>query len=336
MRMRLKSKLEDDVAAYQKSVVILTAASGGVFDLFLKNELWDVPAAARRLKWTERGTQIIFNALCALGYLTKSEEMYTLTPAAQELFQEEDFELLKEWLLHRQRLMNRWVRLPEVLETGEPIRKADKRERKKNHRNFILSMAHRAKETLPQLLELVNLSGRQHLLDLGGGPGVFSIGFVKKYPELKATVFDSAETEPIAREFFQASGVQDRLSFRAGDFLEDNLGGPYDAALLSSVLHIYSSQENLKLLQKVYRALEEGGIIVIRDFFFNANKTNPVDAALFAVNMLVNTERGNVYSLNEVKDWLQEVGFRKIKKVKLRGSFRLIIAEKPAAGEGSR
>ncbi len=334
--MRLKSKLEDDVAAYQRSVVILTAARGGLFDLFLKRTYWDVPSVARRLKWTERGTQIILNALCALGYLTKSEEEYSLVPAARELFTEENFPLLKEWLIHRQRLLNRWVHLEEVLETGEPIRQGNKRALRRNHRNFILSMAYRARETLPQLLEFIDLSKRHHLLDLGGGPGIFAIGFVQKYPELKATVFDSPETEPIAREFFEKSGVAKRLNFQPGDFLEDNLGGPYDAALLSSILHIYSTQENIKLLQKVYRALEEGGLLAIRDFFFNTNKTNPLDAALFAVNMLVNTERGNVYSLNEVKEWLQEIGFRKIKKLKLQGSFRLILAEKPRSEGESR
>lgn len=327
--MMLKSKLEDDISAFQRSVVVLTAANGGVFDLFLKSETTDVPRAARRLGWTERGTQILFNALCALGYLSKSEDVYQLSPAARELFETEDFDLLKNWLVHRWRLMNRWVHLDEVLESGEPVRETAKRKSRKNHLNFILAMAYRARENFPLLFEALPLHGKKHLLDLGGGSGVFAIQFAEKYPDLKITVFDVPESEELARAFFERSPAKDRLNFLGGDFLSDTFGGGYDVALLSSVLHIYSIQENVKLLQKVYRALEGGGILAIRDFFFNTNKTNPLDAALFAVNMLVNTERGNVYSVNEVKEWLQEIGFRKIKKVKLKGSSRLIIAEKP-------
>ncbi len=60
--------------------------------------------------------------------------------------------------------------------------------------------------------------------------------------------------------------------------------------------------------------MKSGGKIFIRDFLLNREKTAPLIGVLFAVNMLINTERGNAYSLAEMKSWLHQAGFKKNKK----------------------
>ncbi|MDQ3795627.1 MAG: methyltransferase, partial [Actinomycetota bacterium] len=46
----------------------------------------------------------------------------------------------------------------------------------------------------------------------------------------------------------------------------------------------------------------------IRDFVRGLSK----GAALFAVNMLVNTESGNVYAEEDYKGWLSAAGFQEV------------------------
>jgi hypothetical protein len=114
----------------------------------------------------------------------------------------------------------------------------------------------------------------------------------------------------------------------SGDFLIDDFGNNYDAVLLSSVLHIYSASQNVNLLKKVYDSLIDNGKVIIRDFLLNRNRTGPVIGTLFAVNMLINTENGNAYTHIEMKNWLREVGFKKIVRKKLMARMDLIEAIK--------
>ncbi|MEJ2051414.1 MAG: methyltransferase, partial [Calditrichota bacterium] len=100
----------------------------------------------------------------------------------------------------------------------------------------------------------------------------------------------------------------------------------YDAALLSSILHIYSPEDNRKVLKRLYQAMIPGGKVIIRDFLLNRDKTGPLTGALFAINMLVNTDRGNAYSQKEIKSWLKQAGFIKIRRIKLTGNMALLEA----------
>lgn len=326
--MKMTDKLLDDVYHYRRSVVVLTAVYTGLFDYLMENSASSVAEIANRFHWTDRAAKILLNALCALGYLKMENNRYSIATVYRQAFNCENYPLVKHWMIHEWRLLNRWTHLPAVLESGEPYREPEKTTDHRNHCNFMLAMAQREKENLPVMLDAVSLNGYSHLLDLGGGPGLFSIALAEKYPGLQATVFDTPHTEPIAREFFEKSSARNRLRFRPGDFLTDGLGSGYDAVLLSSILHIYGPEQNQELLQKVYNAMEPGGKILIRDFLLNRKKTGPLIGALFAINMLVNTQQGNSYSTEELKKWLREAGFKNIGKKKLQRRMALLVAVK--------
>lgn len=322
------NRIFKEASGYRRSSVILTAVRAGLFDLLIDVGCIRAGRIGGELGWTHRGTEIMLNALTSLGYLEKQGEEYCIAEKHREFFLNPDYPLFKQRLLHQWRLMQRWVQLDRVLKTGQPVSEPGEIDRQANLRNFILAMAQGEKLSLPGLLAAVSLEGCRHLLDLGGGPGLFSIGFAEKYSGLQATVFDRPEVEPIAREFFDQSPAKARLYFRSGDLLSDLPGSDYDAVLISSILHIFSPRENLNLLKRVFRAALPGAIIIVRDFLLNRAKTAPPDAALFAVNMLVNTEKGNAYSAAEIRNWLKTAGFKNIRRIPLNRGAGLLVAEK--------
>jgi SAM-dependent methyltransferase len=323
-----KDRFLNDIFQYRRAVIILSAVRSGLFEVFMEKKEIDVPHVARIMKWNERGTEILLNALCSLGYLKKNQEKYLVDPVFQKVLIDGNYKLMGEWMMHEWRLISRWIHLGEVLESGKPYREPEKKTVHLNHRNFILSMAHREKENLITIVNAIDLSGYKKLLDLGGGPGLFAIGFVEKYSALRVTIFDTPETEPIALEFMSNSSAKSRIEFKGGDFMRDDFGHDYDVALLSSILHIYGPEDNKKLLSRIYHSLNEGGKVIIRDFFLNNKKTGPVIGTLFAVNMLINTENGNAYSFQEIREWLTIAGFTHIQKRKLEGRMELLVAEK--------
>jgi ubiquinone/menaquinone biosynthesis C-methylase UbiE len=326
--MPVEDRFLEDIFQYRKAIVLFSAMETGLLEYLSENGAVRAEEVAEQFSWDRRGAEIFLNALCALGYFQKNDSKYFFSNRLEEQIDFTNNLLFQEWMLHEWRLLNRWIHLPEVLRTGTPYREPEKKTEQQNHRNFILSMAHREQLNADSLLKVVDLSGYQHLLDLGGGPGLFSIAFVKKYPQLQATVFDTPDTEAIALDFFNNSGIINRLKFAKGDFLIDDIGSHYDVALLSSILHIYGPEQNVQLLRRVHASLVSGGKIIIRDFALNNNKTGPVIGSLFAVNMLINTERGNAYTYTEMRTWLKEAGFIKMRRTNLEGGILLLEASK--------
>ena len=114
-----------------------------------------------------------------------------------------------------------------------------------------------------------------------------------------------------------------------GDLLEANFGTGYDVAILGHILHSEGEERSRKLLKKTFRALKSGGVIAIAEWLVNDQRTEPLHALMFAVQMLVNTEKGDTFSFNEIKSWLEDAGFRKVRRLEAPGPSPLILATKP-------
>lgn len=119
----------------------------------------------------------------------------------------------------------------------------------------------------------------------------------------------------MARERLAEEGLLERVELMAGDFYQDELPKGCDAAWLSAIIHQNSPAENLLLFQKVYRALEPGGVILIRDHIMDETRTQPASGAVFALNMLVNTRGGDTYTFSEIRRALEEAGFGEVKVI---------------------
>jgi len=105
------------------------------------------------------------------------------------------------------------------------------------------------------------------------------------------------------------------VTSRQGDFFTDDLGSGHDLVLLSAVLCLFGETANLALLTKVRRSLRPGGRVAIRDLMPDESGTRPLEASLFAVHMLVMTEKGRAWPHRRVNDWLRESGFVDIRRM---------------------
>jgi ubiquinone/menaquinone biosynthesis C-methylase UbiE len=143
---------------------------------------------------------------------------------------------------------------------------------------------------------------------------------------INTNLFDTPEAIKIAKKVSK-NGFLENIHFVGGDFFSDDVGDGYDLVFISQIFHSYNEKKNLVLLKKCNKAMTTNGRIVIQDFFIDDRRTHPVQSALFAVNMLVNTDGGRCYSPGEIKKWLIKTGFKKIRK-KLIAESILISAHK--------
>jgi predicted O-methyltransferase YrrM len=173
-------------------------------------------------------------------------------------------------------------------------------------RRLTLALAGRAKNVAPALAEVVNASGCQTLLDLGGGTGIYSIALVQKNPHLRAIVFDRPDVLKVAAEMVAEYGVQDRVQLMPGDMFVDPLPTDMDLVLLSNILHDWDVPECRSLITRSAAALCAGGRLLIHDVFLNDALDGPLPIALYSAALFTLTE-GRAYSTAEYRAMLAEV-----------------------------
>lgn len=207
---------------------------------------------------------------------------------------------------------------------GEGIESA--MERDASARWLTLALAGRAKNVAPYLASAIDLSSAEHLVDVGGGTGIYAIACLQKFANLKATVFDSPEVLKVAKEMAQAYGVEDRLTLVAGDMFSDSL--PHgDVYLLSNILHDWDEPECLSLCQKIAGVLPTGGRLLIHDVFLQDDLQGPLPISLYSAALFTLTQ-GRAYSQKEYHDWLQTAGLTSVPAIPTHIHCGVIVGKK--------
>ncbi|MFT5699966.1 MAG: SAM-dependent methyltransferase [Desulforhopalus sp.] len=278
-----------------------------------------------------RATELLLDALSAMGLTQKEDRRYANTGFAKTYLQEDRPEYMGHIILHHHHILDGWAQLDKAVCTGQKI---DKRSYGADieRESFLLGMFNLAKGLAPQIAANIDLNGRKRLLDLGGGPGTYAIHFCQANPELKAIIFDRPTTEPIAQKVVASYGLSDRISFEGGDFnTTTSAEEAFDVAWLSHILHSNSLEECTQVIQKTVDALMPGGLLLIHDFILNETKDGPEFPALFALNMLVGTDKGRSYSDKEIITMMEQAGLTDITHHPFRAAndSSIISATKP-------
>jgi predicted O-methyltransferase YrrM len=319
------------MAGWQPAKVLMAANRLEVFNA-LGEELLPAREIAGRCGTHPRSTRLLLNACVALGFLRRQGDRYGNTPEGLQLLVRGKPTYIGDGINHSDWLWRTWGRLAEAVRSNKPvIAPAGSGEGPGIHRDFILAMHDRAMHSGEALAKALDLTGRRHLFDAGGGPGTYACLLAKKYADLRCTVFDLPPVMPIAEETIASFGVRDRVVFRVGDYFRDDFGAGNDVVLLSAVVHSMPPRRAKQLLRKAHDSLVRGGLVVVHENLVAPNKVSPTSAVLFSLNMLVNTGDGRSYTGREIMAWMRETGFANpaVKRLPAPASSSLVTATKP-------
>jgi cyclopropane fatty-acyl-phospholipid synthase-like methyltransferase len=186
-----------------------------------------------------------------------------------------------------------------------------------------------SRQSKSQLTRFVDFSAYHQLLDVGGGNATNIIALATKYPQLKASVFDSASVCEIARANIANAGLADRLGAVEGDCFSDPFPGGVDCLLFCHFFTIWSEERNRMLLSKCYESLPPGGATVIFNMMQNNAGDGPLSAAMGSPYFLtLATGEGMLYTWNEYESWMREAGFRTVKVQRLVRDHGAVIGIK--------
>ena len=293
--------------------ILLTGAELDLFTL-----LTPVPLSAEevtaRIGADLRATTILLDGLSAMGLLNKQAGKYHCPPSISPFLSAEAPNSILPMILHMAHVWERWSGLTSIV---KGVRVQEKptppSEDAEELRAFIGAMHAIAARLAPRIVAAVNPGASRALLDVGGGPGTYTLAFLQAVPEMRGTLFDRPAVVEMARERLSEAGVLSRVSLVSGDFYRDEFPPGHDLAFVSAIIHQNNPGQNLDLFRKGFRALVPGGRIVIRDHVMASDRTRPKDGAIFAVNMLVGTSGGNTYTYDEIEDDLTHAGFIRVR-----------------------
>jgi len=288
---------------------------------------------ARAAQASERGTVMLLDALVALGYLNKTKTGYGLEPVSKKFLVRGGEIYLGPMVNETKIVWESWSHLTDVVKSGRPFRAVDIEE---TGRDFFPQLvaaifpmsygaARGAVESLPEKTR--KRIGR--ILDVAAGSAAWSIAFAQAIPDSRVTVVDFAEVASVARQFTERFGVSDRYEFLEGNLREVDFGrNKYDLVILGHIIHSEGEKWGKKLIKRSSRALKDGGMLLIGDMVPNDDRTGPALPLVFGLNMLLNTEHGNVFTMREYREWLKEAGFKKVTTIDVPGPSPLILATK--------
>jgi SAM-dependent methyltransferase len=273
---------------------------------------------AAKLNCSERGLQMLLNALVALELLEKRGEDYIATPFADHFLSKKSPDYKGHIIMHHHHLVTGWANLDKAVQTGQPVRERSSHEDEEVTReSFLMGMFNLAMLMAPKIVPQIDLSGRKRLLDLGGGPGTYAIHFCQHNPDLSAVVCDLPTTKEFAERTVARFNLSERITFQAGDFEVEQLPIGFDVAWLSHILHSSGPEVCVEIIKKAMSSLEPGGLILIQEFILENSKSGPLFPALFSLNMLIGTPEGQSYSERELCDMLQAAGATGVHRIQL-------------------
>ncbi len=317
-------------SAYWNSSVMHTAAALDIFTQLAKKPV-SAAELARMLKVDERGLELILIACVGLNLLVKEGEQYRNTPLSDTFlvkgrprYQGGIATMFAEWV-------PAWSHLKQAVVTGQPVVGKQHDHGEEATRAYIMGMLYRGIPQAELLASEVSLAGRKHLLDVGGGPGIFSIIFCQKNSGLEADVLDLPQTLKITNEIIRNYGVEQTVHTRQGDYLQDKFGSGYDAVLLSSMINQEGPRVIEHILKKAYDAMVPGGILLAQEQLLNEAKSGPLLATLIGINQLIHTPEGRAYSAKEIADLAAKVGFERLtyRPLPEPSPFTLLTGYKP-------
>ncbi|MFG1909484.1 methyltransferase [Kribbella sp. NPDC048928] len=298
-----------------------------------------VDGLAELLGVDRRPAELLVTACASIGLLEGKDGRYVNSALTDEFLVPGKDNHFGGWVqMLDRRLYPAWGRLTEAVRTNRPTSwNPDEQAHLFDSEDpellavFWEAMHSLSTLTARELAAHVDLSAATALLDVGGGSGAYDIELCRRYPNLRATVFELPPVCDIVTKQLVAAGHEDRIAVTPGDFLTDSELPPgHDVVLLSMIMHDWTPEQDLAILRKCFAALPSGGRIVISELLVNDEKTGPPAAALMSLNMLVETV-GRNYTAAEYEQWLLATGFVDIQTVSFDapGANGAVLARKP-------
>jgi hypothetical protein len=306
-------KLSEIASGFVQAKILLTGAQLHVFDHVVNGATAEEVRA--RIEGDLRGVEILLDALTAMEIVDKHESTYRLRAEYVPWLTDDSPSEFAALLRHRNHMFQNWARLEDRVAgrgSGPPAGERAVLEDAEKNDSFIRAMYAFGRDTAATVAERLDLTGVRTLADLAGGPGHYLAEFARRSEHLEPWLIDLPLTLKVARRLLAGSPLRERIRMAVWDVYADDPPADlpvFDLIFVSQLLHAESSERNRVLFRRLFPLVAEGGRVVVNECVVSPDRTAPIEATLFAVNMLAMTPEGRTYTEEEIHAWAREAGF---------------------------
>ncbi len=269
----------------------------------------------------ENAIRLMADSFVAGGYLTRSEDVYILSGEGKKWLIKSSPAYIGNLVAYFETLYARWEQFEYSLEHGRPERPYFDGFTENDWKVYVHGMADLARLLLSEVGPKLTLHDPKSLLDIGGSHGLYAMECCRRYPGVQATIMDFVPALQYAREIETAKKMSGQINCLEGDFTTNRLPPNQDCVLLFNVVHGFDEKENQKLIERTHEALNPGGKLFILDQMKGSRRTSSLAAfipLMVGLNLL-NEIGGNVYDVEEVKQWCGCFSSVQVHKLRLPG-----------------
>lgn len=325
-------RLWDLVAGFETGQIFLTAFELGIFNLL--KEAKTAEKIAGELKTHPKATEKLLDVLVSIGALDRKGSLYLTAPNMSPFLVEGEpyfARYLKFSLESREKLLN----LKAALKEG-PAAEGEKHEHQYDRESIDWiargTMLGRLQTTLKLVREIPEFKSARKLIDLGGGHGLFGIGFAQENPHLEVVIFDQPGVAEIASDYIERYGVGERVKAMSGDYTKDDIGSGYDIAFEACSFGGNADQARL-FYENVARSLKDGGLFISQTFTIDDDRRSPLRNLVWDLKEQISSD-GHMHlkTNSEIFGALEEAGLKGEKVIEMSEDLsmpmRLVVARK--------
>jgi len=320
---------------FRGSKVLLSAVELDLFTELAAAPL-DRETLRRRIGLHQRGARDFLDALVALSMLERRNDIYSNT-LDTDFYLDRNKPSYVGGMLHLANTLIYpvWNSLTEALRTGKPHGMIEEGE---DLFDFVYSdpasLARFAQAMTGSSLPVAKALARQFpwadyrtFIDIGAAEGGAMVEIANAHPHLAGRGFDLPSMRPVFEAYVRRHGLDGRLQFHAGDFLEEPLPSA-EVLVMGQILHDWNLEVKRRLLAKAHAALPKGGALIIYDQMIDDERCKNAAGLLMSLSMLVGTRGGFDYTGADCIGWMREAGFTDLRREPLTSSFSMIVGLK--------
>jgi SAM-dependent methyltransferase len=329
-----------------KTKLLMTGIELKVFNQL--SEARPADAVAEAIGTHPVNTRLFLDGLAASDLLVKKNGLYRNTPVTQAFLTEGTPTyvgglLISQWEFYNDMLND----LPNLVKEGPPSPSLeedmgpepdtgpeDNTDPEDIWKYSSMGLASFEKKLGSHMMDIVSkLPGFPHfqkMLDLGSGPGIYTIAILSSHPTMRGVIFDRAEIVKVALNYIKAYEMEDRIEILAGDYINDPIGEAYDLIWACGSLN-HGKDHMDSLVKKIYDALNPQGVFISFHEGLTREQTKP---AAHAILMAPMTLRGKDLCFDQgfIADNMLRAGFKSVRSHTLDtpyGPMDLDIGRKP-------
>jgi len=319
------------------SIVLFALFDAGVLK-HLSNGPQTLDQLQDKIKGDRESLRAAIDAAVALKVLGKIGNAYSAPEALLEcLGREKSPAYIGEWIMFLQALAAPLLQFGEAIRTGSRPGALfeDMSGDTLPARRMTRAMDAYARSRGIEIADRLDFSKAGTLLDLGCGPGTYSLAIVERNPQIHATLLDLEGPIAEAKRIVAARGFTDRVDFIAADAFTYLPAKTYDTVLVSNTLHMIGEDGSRALLEHIYNMVTPGGRLIVQAQYLNDDRTSPRWPTLLNLLQRIATPNGRNHALTETAEWMRAAGFVEVLHVRFAvwNVNSCLIGRRPINGE---